>query len=63
MVPEDDAGLLVLLGAELLQSGDVVLVCHLVHLGVGDHVIGGASKVACEFDFVATVITDKVFAI
>ena len=63
IVPEDDAGLLILLNAELLQSGDVVLVCHLVHLGVSDHVIGGALKVTRGFDTAKTPDTDKVLTV
>jgi hypothetical protein len=59
VVPENDADLLVLLNAELLQSGNVVFVCHLVHLGVGDHVIGGALKVTCGC---AALTTDKYVA-
>ena len=59
VVPEDDAGLLVLLDAELLQSGDVVLVRRLVHLGVSDHVLGGAIKVT-RGCFCFTLTTDKV---
>lgn len=56
IVPELVAGPCILLNAKLLQSGDIVFVCNLIHLGVGEHLIG----VTCNR---GAFVADKVVAV
>jgi hypothetical protein len=61
VLPEELATLTELLLAELLESGDAVFVCNLVHLGVLEKLFGGANR-GLRHTFLATETIAVTFA-